>query len=332
MKNVLIVSIFGILGLLFVTGCHTENPEEKYSGFDDLVGQLNQSANIEFDHSFTSVKTLHLLDDLAATWRRQDFKGELIVVGHCGHFAVVSNAEPVKLAPDSIPLGQCDFFPTMEFAYALEDRMAYGVKNYLVKLGIPSESIHTQTASLDSTVFNYPPIDSTAGEWNRAAQKNNCVQIKLVRYRQPEPQLSSQDLSLPGGYTLHLENGLMKDYTPWAGIKIYHGENLVFPQRDSDNYPSSWIYGGWIAKDSEGSLNYYKFETHMPGAEHIMRPFKYDLSDLFYDDDLKLFMIRVNATNSTLLRCSVLTFSNNIFTVFDLETNRDATVSFEDGN
>jgi hypothetical protein len=112
----------------------------------------------------------------------QGFQGTVDIRAGTGRFCLVGNAsEGFSLAPDDLPYARCDVVAGAGDA-AASVRLPVAMADLMGTVRTGShDMIHVQVSNDSANLAAYPPpADSlTAGEWNRAAQANNRIEIRL---------------------------------------------------------------------------------------------------------------------------------------------------------
>jgi outer membrane protein OmpA-like peptidoglycan-associated protein len=108
------------------------------------------------------------------------FQGEIIIEGHRGEFCISprsSVSETPHLAPSSLPIKRCDFYPSVEENLALGDDQASNLKKYISTIPHPPGLVlRTISYGAEKPGEGYP-IVGVASDWNRVAFRNNGIVI-----------------------------------------------------------------------------------------------------------------------------------------------------------
>lgn len=135
-------------------------------------------------------RRMAVIDGLIDQLRSIGFYGVVQIDSHVGDFCVVRGADGTfTSAPDDLPISECDRIGlTVEDAQILSAKQSVAFANYLAAHeGASAQDIQIQVNALGnaSPLYPYPPgsMSGLAGEWNKAAQQNNRVRIRLLADR-----------------------------------------------------------------------------------------------------------------------------------------------------
>lgn len=157
---------------------------------------INTENSIPYDNVLFGEKELQKLTMLMSHLVAIDFKGTVKLVSHVANFCVVEDLEGEGwlLAPESLPAVDCQMTGfVLDDAYSVGEKQTIEFGNYLSNIRVDEErSIRLEVATMGNHTprVDYPDVNELlrAGEWNKAAARNNRVEIFLL----PE------DLSAPG--------------------------------------------------------------------------------------------------------------------------------------
>jgi CheY-like chemotaxis protein len=142
---------------------------------------------------------LDLVEGLVQQLRTVGFLGEIQIDSHVGDFCYVSGSDGnLEFAPPDMPVAECDRVG-LEPAEARERsaKQSVAFANYLAALGQNEDQnirIRVNARGNSSPLYSYPArsAGSNAGDWNRIAQQNNRVQVRLLASAEgPTPSTSS---------------------------------------------------------------------------------------------------------------------------------------------
>lgn len=161
---------------------------EMLAGF---LPELEWSANQYASYAATDIplgdERLDLIESLVQQLRAVGFLGEIQIDSHVGDFCYVSGSDgSLEFAPLDLPVADCDRVG-LEPAEARERsaKQSVAFANYLAALGQLEDQgirISVNARGNSSPLYSYPArsADSMAGDWNRIAQQNNRVQVRLL--------------------------------------------------------------------------------------------------------------------------------------------------------
>jgi hypothetical protein len=115
------------------------------------------------------------------------FKGEIQMEGHVGIFCLDpdSPTDERQLAPESLPIDECAFNPTTEYALSLSDRLAEGLREFAISIPHgPGIVLTTVAYGKERPLKDYPEA-GRAKEWNESARYNNGITIRLIEATTP---------------------------------------------------------------------------------------------------------------------------------------------------
>jgi len=156
-----------------------------------LLEELEWSANQFGSYGATEIPLgdlrLDLVEGLVRQLRLVGFSGEIQIDSHVGDFCYVTGADgELRFAPAEMPVDECDRVGlSSEDALELSAKQSVAFANYLAAFEQQGDNeirIGVNALGNTSPLYSYPAKspDNLAGDWNRAAQQNNRVQVRLV--------------------------------------------------------------------------------------------------------------------------------------------------------
>ena len=132
-------------------------------------------------------RRLEIIDGLVQQLRALDFTGVVQVESHAGDFCRVASADGrLTVAPVDLPVTACDSIGmTTEEALAISASQSVAFANYVAAVSgdeASGISIRVESFGNSAPLYAYPAIgaETTAEEWNRVAQLNNRVQVRIL--------------------------------------------------------------------------------------------------------------------------------------------------------
>ena len=173
--------------------------DRQYSEFlDALEWSVNQSGTYAPDEIPLGDRRLELLTGLFQRLRETGFHGRVELMVHAGDFCLVEGAGGQwELAPADVPVADCERvgWPAGEgFAAVARESIAFA--NFRAEQAASGDNIGLRVEDVGNVmpVYPYPanPQAATAGEWNRIAERNNRVQLRLRADADPAEMLSQE--------------------------------------------------------------------------------------------------------------------------------------------
>jgi len=166
-------------------------PQALGDGLDRILPDLEWSANQFASYGATEIplgdQRLDLIESLVRQLRSVGFLGEIQIDSHVGDFCYVQGDDgDFRFAPLDLPVADCDRVGlSAEDARAWSAKQSVAFANYLAALGqeeMRDIRISVNPHGNSSPLYPYPArsAENTAGEWNRVAQQNNRVQVRLL--------------------------------------------------------------------------------------------------------------------------------------------------------
>jgi outer membrane protein OmpA-like peptidoglycan-associated protein len=151
-----------------------------------LIDSFNHEATMDFDSAdfgHLQPRAQYLLRQIAAALKSRQNRDRISIEGNCGIFAVRRNSFPLRLATNE-PLANSEFYPSSEeYGVALSGRMALAVREYLIQQGAAGQQLLVYGLGTARQETAYPSRDKTAAEWNKAANANNRICLKIAYSR-----------------------------------------------------------------------------------------------------------------------------------------------------
>lgn len=146
---------------------------------------INQNTDYPFDELALDKRRLTQVRELIELARAAGFQGRIVLETHVGEFCLSGNpTDGFRLAPPALPVSDCDFIGNPVQPTDLPSaHQSLQFANFLASAPLRDSGIEVEVSSQtqDAPLFDYPPRETTthAGEWNRAAQLNNRVVVRL---------------------------------------------------------------------------------------------------------------------------------------------------------
>ncbi|VAW62847.1 hypothetical protein MNBD_GAMMA11-1725 [hydrothermal vent metagenome] len=147
---------------------------------------LSRTIKYPYDELALNEKRAVRINEVIGKALESDYKGRIVFQSHVGEFCFTSDQSGnYNLAKSDLPVTECDFIgnymqpddhttthQSLFFVNFLADLYALEDKGIVVDVQSIPRSVHAS---------NYPPQTQkvTAGEWNKAAQSNNQITVKL---------------------------------------------------------------------------------------------------------------------------------------------------------
>jgi len=168
-------------------GRQVQSADDLRTAIRDLEWQVNADASYGPGEIPFGDQRLEVIDRLVGRLRAIGFAGIVQLDSHIGDFCYVQgNDGNLVLGSAEQSIRSCDKFgPGPENALAQSAKQSVAFANYIAALdGDETANIHIFVNPLGNSnpVVAYPQRSSgsTIGEWNRIAQQNNRVQIRLI--------------------------------------------------------------------------------------------------------------------------------------------------------
>jgi len=152
-----------------------------------LERAVNQYAVYDTSDILLSDNRMELIQDLVGQLRAIGFTGMIQLDSYVGDYCYVQGDDGgLARAPEDLPVDACDQIGlNTEVATTLSGTQSLAFANFLATLhDDEAQGIHIEIIphGNNDAAFAYPAPsqDTMAGEWNRIAQQNNRVQVRLV--------------------------------------------------------------------------------------------------------------------------------------------------------
>jgi hypothetical protein len=152
-----------------------------------LERAVNQYAVYDTSDILLSDNRMELIQDLVGQLRAIGFTGVIQLDSYVGDYCYVQGDDgSLARAPEDLPVDACDQIGlNTEVATTLSGTQSLAFANFLATLhDDEAQGIHIEIVphGNNDAAFAYPAPsqDTMAGEWNRIAQQNNRVQVRLV--------------------------------------------------------------------------------------------------------------------------------------------------------
>ena len=162
------------------------SPKDKKALLQFTKWALNRTIEYPFDELALNDNRLDNIEELVNKAVDAEYTGRIILQTHAGEFCLSSDqAGNYKLADKDLSVTSCEYIgnniqPTDEPS----SHQSLGVANYLADTALLNERgivLEVSNVSRKSELSKYPKRDSKTivEDWNKAAQKNNRVTVKL---------------------------------------------------------------------------------------------------------------------------------------------------------
>ncbi|HED32586.1 MAG TPA: response regulator [Gammaproteobacteria bacterium] len=165
---------------------NTRQEQQNKLRWNFIQWALSRIIKYPYDELALNEKRAVRINEVIGKALESNYKGRIVFQSHVGEFCFTSDQSgSYNLAQSDLPVTECDFIgnymqpddystthQSLFFVNFLSDLYALEDKGIIVDVQSLPRSVHA---------VNYPPQTSkvTAGEWNKAAQLNNQITIKL---------------------------------------------------------------------------------------------------------------------------------------------------------
>jgi len=167
-----------------------QDSSQQKDDWQNLQWALNQSTEYPYDELALDGDRIQLVDNLVNRLKEAGFKGKLVLVTHVGEFCLNGdNQRGFELAPPDLPVDRCEFVgnPVQPTDQA-SSHQSLSFANFADSLD-EKGPVQLELVALprNRTLYPYPERNEStrAGDWNRAAARNNRVLVRLEPADQP---------------------------------------------------------------------------------------------------------------------------------------------------
>ncbi|HIP53441.1 MAG TPA: response regulator [Chromatiales bacterium] len=159
------------------------------AALDTLQWAINQNNAFPYDEQPFSEARIPWLSDLLSRLANMGFIGTVQLTSHLGRFCLQEGDHGLTLANDDRPASECRFRPLNEPEAVTEGAFqTIGFSNYLATAPALADgkiTVEINSAGISRPITPYPSVSTavTAGEWNRIAERNQRIEIKLIPRR-----------------------------------------------------------------------------------------------------------------------------------------------------
>lgn len=152
---------------------------------DALGWAVNVNTQVPFGELALNDQRIYMVGELLSLLKAANFSGVVFLDVHAGNFCVVEDSSGRFILPEpESNLEDCVFLADRVPEVPVDEQTSVGFLSYLNSAPILNEGkIELEIASQDYTDprVSYPPTTSatSAGEWNRAAEKNNRIGVSF---------------------------------------------------------------------------------------------------------------------------------------------------------
>ncbi|WP_281848687.1 hypothetical protein [Dyella sp. GSA-30] len=166
--------------------------QSRRSTLRTLEWAVNQFTEVKFDSDEVSEEASVLIAGLKQRLDEAHFSGQIRLEGHVGLWCTEpGNYKVPRLARPNLSIQKCgdDGGATREFALGHGERMANAVSSLMQSDGLAAKTVNVISYGKEKPRKKYPCSTSgdewktckaTAGEWNKAAQANNYVEVLIL--------------------------------------------------------------------------------------------------------------------------------------------------------
>lgn len=154
--------------------------------YEALVWSVNRNNLFSFGQQALGEEQLNIISSLVGFLHTANFAGTITVDVYFGNFCLtVDDAGKFVLPPTDMSVSKCQFIPSRESDYALEDHQSWPFLNFLLTSPILQENkirVDLESHGVDNPQFEYPHLSTIvrAGEWNQVAQMNQRVVWDII--------------------------------------------------------------------------------------------------------------------------------------------------------
>ncbi len=147
---------------------------------------VNMATEADYAQPIMNDQMTVLIDNLVSRLTEMDFKGTLLLRGHVGEFCLQSSSEGLTLPNPGVPIGKCQIqFLSSSDAQSVGGEQSIGFANYISSEPAFNNGLidlKIESAGNDEPAQPYPSpwAVQSAGEWNRIAQANNRLEIRIL--------------------------------------------------------------------------------------------------------------------------------------------------------
>jgi CheY-like chemotaxis protein len=154
---------------------------------------INQSLQYGYDEIALDSQRIDIIETLLGKLLDSGFSGKLVVETHAGEFCLLGDQDSgFRLPAPDLPVDQCEFVGNpVQAADTPSAQQSLRFANFVATTPLLSDdriALEVKTLPRSEELAPYPEKSgqTSAQEWNRAAQANNRISIELVPAK-PEP-------------------------------------------------------------------------------------------------------------------------------------------------
>lgn len=154
--------------------------------YDALAWSVNRNNLFSFGQQALGEEQLNIISSLVGFLHTANFTGTISADVHFGNFCLtVDDSGRFVMPPTDMPVSKCQFIPSRESDYALEDQQSWPFLNFLLTSPILQDGkirIDMESHGIEDPPFEYPSLSNItkAGEWNQVAQMNQRVVWDII--------------------------------------------------------------------------------------------------------------------------------------------------------
>lgn len=154
--------------------------------YEALAWSVNRNNLFPFGQQALGEEQLNIISSLVGFLHTANFTGIIAVDVHFGNFCLtVDETGKFIVPPTDMSVSKCQFIPSRESDYALEDHQSWPFLNFLLSSPILQEGkirIEMESHGVENPPFEYPHLSTIvrAGEWNQVAQMNQRVVWDII--------------------------------------------------------------------------------------------------------------------------------------------------------
>lgn len=147
-----------------------------------LEWTVGETVHFPFDGDSLTTEDQQIIKGVIERLTAMGFRGYITVEGHVGTFCISPRStkdEKPRLAPGSLPIKKCEFYPDIEWGLAIGDNRANNLKKYASTIPYTQGLVlRTISYGMEKPSEIYPEV-GVASDWNKVALRNNGIVIHL---------------------------------------------------------------------------------------------------------------------------------------------------------